>query len=122
MTVQRERNRRKRKLAAVAGLVALLSSGALVRASPQEAKEKEKQVLTTQNKFYCNVNALNPAERLRHCRLGTWLERAILERAASCATDEGLNISPSRGMPQKDWWPSSQAHCRQHFARGFWNR
>jgi len=61
MTVQRERNGIKRRLAAVAGLVALLSSSALVQASPQETKEKEKQVLTTQNKFYCNVKGLNPA-------------------------------------------------------------
>ena len=51
MTVKRERNGRKRKQrVAVAGLAALLSSGALVQATPQEtnAKDKEKQVLTTQ--------------------------------------------------------------------------
>jgi hypothetical protein len=68
MIVQRERNGRKRKQrVAVAGLAALLSSGALVQASPQETKtkEKEKQVLTTQNKFYCNIKALNPAQRER---------------------------------------------------------
>jgi len=56
MTVQRERNGRKskRRVAVVAGFAALFSSGALVQASPQEAKskDKEKQVLTTQNKFY----------------------------------------------------------------------
>jgi len=56
MTVQRERNgrKRKRRVAVVAGFAALFSSGALVQASPQEAKskDKEKQVLTTQNKFY----------------------------------------------------------------------
>jgi len=68
MTMQQEQNGRKRKLrVAVAGVAALLSSGALVQSSPQEtkAREKEKQVLTTQNKFYCNIKALNPAERDR---------------------------------------------------------
>src|ERR1700732_1160897 len=72
MTVQGDRNGRKRKQrAAVAGLAALLSSAALVEASPQETmtKEKENQVLTTQNKFYCNIKALNPAERERHKQL-----------------------------------------------------
>ncbi len=64
MTVQRERNGRKRKQrVAVAALAALLSSGALMQASPQETKtkEKEKQVLTMQNEFYCNIKTLNPA-------------------------------------------------------------
>jgi hypothetical protein len=51
--------------------MALLLSGALVQVSPQETKtkKKEKPVLTTRNKFYCNINALNPAERVRHKQL-----------------------------------------------------
>jgi hypothetical protein len=43
MTVQRERNGRKRQQrVAVAGLAALLSSGALVQASTQETKTKRR--------------------------------------------------------------------------------
>jgi hypothetical protein len=104
MTVQRERNGIKRRLAAVAGLVVLLSSSALVQASPQETKEKEKQVLTTQNKFYCNVKALNPAERLRHKQL---TDKLIAGRKEIVETEKGYEFqySPSHVSLAKlaDW-------------------
>jgi len=70
MTGQKERNGRKQR-AAIAWLAVLLSSVAMVQASPQETRtrEQEKQVLTTQNKFYCNIKALNPAQRADHKQL-----------------------------------------------------
>jgi len=70
MTGQKERNGRK-QCAAIAWLAVLLSSVAMVQASPQETRtrEQEKQVLTTQNKFYCNIKALNPAQRADHKQL-----------------------------------------------------
>src|SRR5258708_15458632 len=97
MKVQRERTGRKRKQrVAVAGLAALLSSGALMQASPQETKtkEKEKQVLTTQNKFYCNIKALNPAEREHHKQL---TDKLIAARREIVETENGYEFqySPS---------------------------
>jgi hypothetical protein len=113
MTVQRERNGRKRKLAAVAGLVALLSSGALVQASPQETttKEKEKQVLTTQNKFYCNIKALNPAERVRHKQL---TDKLIAVRKEIVETEKGyeFQFSPSNvSLAELAEWVVAEGKC-----------
>jgi len=97
MTVQRERNGRKRKQrVAVAALAALLSSGALMQASPQETKtkEKEKQVLTMQNKFYCYIKALNPAEREHHKQ---FTDKLIAARREIVETEKGYEFqySPS---------------------------
>src|SRR5260370_193130 len=60
----------------------------------QETKEKEKQVLKTQNKFYCNVKALNPAERLRHKQL---TDKLIAGRKEIVETEKGYEFqySPS---------------------------
>jgi hypothetical protein len=115
MTVQRERNGIKRRLAAVAGLVALLSSSALVRASPQEAKEKERQVLTTQNKFYCNVKALNPAERLRHEQL---TDKLIAGRKEIVETEKGYEFqySPSHvSLAELADWVVVEGKCCPFF-------
>lgn len=101
MTAQREQNGRKRKRrVAVAGLAALLWSAALVQASPQETKTKvkEKQVLTKQNKFYCNIKAdikaLNPAERESHKQL---TDKLISARKEIVETEKGYEFqySPS---------------------------
>ena len=115
MTVQRERNGRKHKPAAVAGLVALLSSAALVQASPQETKEKENQVLTTQNKFYCNVKALNPAERLRHKQL---TDKLIAGRKEIVETEKGYEFqySPSHvSLAELADWVVAEGKCCPFF-------
>ena len=115
MTVQRERNGIKRRLAAVAGLVVLLSSSALVQASPQETKEKEKQVLTTQNKFYCNVKALNPAERLRHKQL---TDKLIAGRKEIVETGKGYEFqySPSHvSLAELADWVVVEGKCCPFF-------
>ena len=106
MTMQQEQNGRKRKLrVAVAGVAALLSSGALVQSSPQEtkAREKEKQVLTTQNKFYCNIKALNPAERIRHKEL---TDKLIAARKEIVETEKVSNFSTVHRMPHSRSWPT----------------
>jgi hypothetical protein len=118
MTVQRERNGRKREQrAAVAGLAALLSSGALVQASPQEtkAKEKEKQVLTTQNKFYCNIKALNSAERERHKQL---TDKLIAARKEIVETKKGYEFqySPSNvSIGELADWVAAEGKCCPFF-------
>src|SRR5436309_5824398 len=106
MTVQPERNRRKRKQrVAVAVLAALLLSGTLVQGSPQETKtkEKEKQVLTTQNKFYCNIKALSPAERIRHKEL---TDKLIAARKEIVETEKVSNFSTVHRMSHSRSWPT----------------
>ena len=118
MTVQRERNGRKRKQrVAVVGLATLLSSGALVQASPQETKtkEKEKQVLTTQNKFYCNIKALNPAERERHKQL---TDKLIAARREIVETEKGYEFqySPSNvSIGELADWVAAEGKCCPFF-------
>jgi hypothetical protein len=112
--VQRERNGRKRKQrVAVAGLAALLSSGALTQASRQEtvSKEKEKRVLTTQNKFYCNIKALNPAERVRHKQL---TDKLIAARKETVETKKGYEFqySPSHvALAELADWVVAEGKC-----------
>ena len=118
MTVQRERNGRKRKQrVAVAGLAALLSRGALVQASPQETstKEKEKQVLTTQSRFYCNIKALNSAERARHKQL---TDKLIAGRKDSVETEKGyeFQFSPSNvSLAELADWVVAEGKCCPFF-------
>jgi hypothetical protein len=118
MTVQRERNGRNRKQGlAVAGLAALLSSGALIQASPQgtETKKKEKQVLTTQNKFYCNMKALSPAERVSHKQL---TDRLIAVRKEIVETEKGYEFqySPSNvSLAELASWVAAEGKCCPFF-------
>jgi len=118
MTVQQERNGRKRKLrVAVAGLAALLSSGALVQSSPQEtkSKEKEKQLPTTQNKFYCNSKALNPAERIRHKEL---THKLIAARKEIVETEKGYEFqySPANvSLAELADWVEAEGKCCRFF-------
>ncbi len=118
MTVLRERNGRKRKQrVAVAVLAALLSSGVLLQASPQETttKEKEKQVLTTQNKFYCNIKALNPAERTRHQQL---TDKLIAGRKEIVETEKGyeFQFSPSNvSLADLADWVVAEGKCCPFF-------
>ncbi len=118
MTMQQERNGRKRKLrVAVAGVAALLSSGALVQSPPQEtkAREKEKQVLTTQNKFYCNIKALNPAERIRHKEL---TDKLIAARKEIVETEKGYEFqySPSNvSLAELADWVEAEGKCCRFF-------
>ena len=118
MTVQREQNgRTRRRRVAVAGLAALLLSAALVQASPQETKtkEKEKQVLTTQNKFYCNIKALNPAERERHKQL---TDKLISARKEIVETEKGYEFqySPSNvSLAELADWVVAEGKCCPFF-------
>jgi len=118
MTVPRERNGRKRtQRVAVVGLAALLSSGTLVQASPQgtTTKEKEKQVSTTQNKFYCNIKALNPAERERHRQL---TDKLIAARREIAETGKGYEFqySPSNvSIGELADWVAAEGKCCPFF-------
>lgn len=118
MTVQREQSGRKLKhRVAVAGLAALLASGALVQASPQEtkSKDKEKQVLTTQNKFYCNIKALNPVEREHHKQL---TDKLIAARREIVEIEKGYEFQyspPNVSIGELADWVAAEGKCCPFF-------
>jgi hypothetical protein len=118
MTVHGDRSGRKCKpRVAVAGLAALLSNAALVQSSPQETKtkEKEKHVLRTQNKFYCNIKALNPAERERHKQL---TDKLIAARKEIVETETGYEFQyspPNVSLAELADWVMAEGKCCPFF-------
>ena len=83
MNSNRERfgkvSKRRAAVTASAALALLIVGGEapeLVAQDSTALMEQEKQVATTQSKFYCNTKALNPAERARHQQLGERLQDA----------------------------------------------
>jgi hypothetical protein len=95
----------------------LLWSAALVQASPQETKtkEKEKQVLTKQNKFYCNIKAVNPAERESHKQL---TDKLISARKEIVETEKGYEFqySPSNvSIAELADWVMAESKCCPFF-------
>jgi hypothetical protein len=53
----------------LAGIIVVTASLATGRQSSAITVYGERQTVTTQNKFYCNVKALAPAERIQHMEL-----------------------------------------------------
>ncbi|HET8921602.1 MAG TPA: hypothetical protein VFN26_01250 [Candidatus Acidoferrum sp.] len=67
---------------AVATLIVAAGVGPLTAQSLTTTVYGEKQAVTTQSKFYCNIKALTPAERARHKELGDKLraaQKAVVE-------------------------------------------
>jgi uncharacterized protein HemX len=66
------------------------SAGAgLTSRSTQETGKAARQMITTQNKFYCNIKALTPEERAHHKQLGDKLTAA---RKAIVETEKGYEF------------------------------
>jgi hypothetical protein len=66
-------SRRSGVVTASAALALLITGGeaaGLVVQTATALVNQEKQVTTTQSKFYCNIKALTPEERARHKQLG----------------------------------------------------
>jgi len=61
----------------------------LTRRSTQESGKADRQVITRQNKFYCNIKALTPEERAHHKQLG---DRLTAARKAVVETDKGYEF------------------------------
>ena len=79
-------NHKKEHLAAAVTALTLFagSGGAagLTGRCSQESGKAEKQMVTRQSKFYCNIKALTPEERAHHGQLGDKLmaaQKAIVE-------------------------------------------
>ena len=77
--------------------------------------EKEKQVATTQSRFFCNTKALTPAERARHKELS---ERLIAARKATVETEKGyeFQFSPKDiSIGELAVWVAAESRCCPFF-------
>lgn len=83
-----------KRSAAGAAVLALLMAGNAASGMPRSNKtnraaDREKQMNTTQSKFYCNVKALTPEERAHHKQLG---DKLMAARKASVETEKGYEF------------------------------
>jgi hypothetical protein len=77
--------------------------------------EQEKQVLTTQGRFYCNVKALTPAERARHKQM---TEKLMSVRKEVVETEKGYEFqySPSDiSLLELADWVIAEGRCCPFF-------
>lgn len=83
MDSKKERFAAASKRSAAAAALALLivggSAARLTAQGPAITGKAEKQMTTTQSKFYCNIKALTPEERARHKQLSDKLMAARRE-------------------------------------------
>jgi hypothetical protein len=83
-----------KRSAAGAAVLALLMAGNAASGMPRSHKtnpaaDAEKQMMTTQSKFYCNIRALTAEERAHHKQLG---EKLMGARKAVVETDKGYEF------------------------------
>ena len=81
----------------------------------QESGKADRQVIATQNKFYCNSKALTAEERAHHKRLGDKLIRA---RKALVETAKGyeFQFSPSDvTLAELADWVTAESKCCPFF-------
>ena len=108
------------KEVSVAGmaLALLMTAGGFATLAAQSATiivNGEKQVATTQSKFYCNTKALTPAERARHKQLG---DKLTAERKAVVETEKGyeFQFSPkSVSVAELAEWVVAESKCCPFF-------
>ena len=75
----------------------------------------ERQTMTTQGKFYCNIKALNPIERAHHKQL---TDKLIAERKEIVETDKGyeFQFSPSTvSLAELADWVAAEGKCCPFF-------
>ena len=76
---------------------------------------QEKQVATTQSKFYCNIKALTPDERARHKQLG---EKLTAARKEIVETDKGYEFQYSPAdisLAELAQWVAAESKCCPFF-------
>jgi hypothetical protein len=79
------------------------------------ARDKGKEMATTQSKFYCNVKALTPEERARHTQL---TEKLLAARKEIVETAKGyeFQFSPkSVSLAELADWVSAESKCCPFF-------
>jgi len=107
------------KLSLLGAALALLIAGTgAVRMQAQAVPKKmnaEGQPMTTQNKFYCNRNALNPTERAHHKQL---TDKLLATRTNIVETENGyeFQFSPSTvSIAELADWVAAEGKCCQFF-------
>jgi hypothetical protein len=101
-----------------AAIVLLVAANTAVNLRAQDAAakaSKEGSSMTTQNKFYCNIKALTPAERARHKELG---DKMMTARKATIETPNGyeFQFSPKDvSLAELAEWATSESKCCPFF-------
>ena len=108
-----------RKLSLLGAALALLMAGTgAVRMRAQTETKKmnaEGQQMTTQSKFYCNRQALNPTERAHHKQLS---DKLLATRTNIVETEKGyeFQFSPSTiSLAELADWVAAEGKCCQFF-------
>jgi hypothetical protein len=76
---------------------------------------REKETMTTQTRFYCNIKALNPTERARHKQL---TDKLIAARKEIVETEKGYEFqySPSTvSLAELAEWVVAESKCCPFF-------
>jgi hypothetical protein len=107
----------KRRRAAGMALALLLSAAVTARLHGQSTAitNAEKKTMTTASKFYCNIKALNPAERVRHKEL---TDKLIAARKEIVETEKGYEFqySPSNvSLAELVDWVAAEGKCCPFF-------
>jgi len=108
------------KWSAAGAAMALAMAGSGVAAMGRQGaaptiKEKEKQVATTQSKFFCNIKALTPTQRARHRQLS---EKLMTARKAIVETESGyeFQFSPKdTSLGELAEWVVAESKCCAFF-------
>lgn len=107
------------KLSLLGASLALLMAGTgAVRMQAQAVPKKtntEGQPMTTQSKFYCNRNALNPTERAHHKQL---TDKLLATRTNIVETEKGyeFQFSPSSvSLAELADWVAAEGKCCEFF-------
>ena len=99
-------------------LALLMAGSGAVRMQAQAVPKKtnaEGQPMTTQSKFYCNRNALNPAERAHHKQL---TDKLMATRTNIVETEKGyeFQFSPSSiSLAELADWVAAEGKCCEFF-------
>jgi len=107
-----------KRMAATSGaaLALLIAGGEGLFAQKSPAfMNQEKQVATTQSKFYCNIKALTPDERARHKQLG---EKLTAARKEIVETDKGYEFQygpADISLAELAEWVGAESKCCPFF-------
>ena len=110
---------KRRVVATVGAALALLIAGGdaavLVAQNSPALVKQEKQVTAAQSKFYCNIKALNTAERVRHKQLS---EKLTAQRKEIVETEKGyeFQFSPADiSLAELTEWVGAESKCCPFF-------
>lgn len=104
------------RMAAVVVMTALMVGRApSIWAQEVPQASREAATMTTQTKFYCNIKALNPAERMHHKQL---TEKLIAARKETVEREKGYEFqySPSNvSLAELAEWVVAESRCCPFF-------